>query len=59
MCLIKQVFFGNSDGNAGTASTYWKVGCFDASTQNFTFINTYGVVNQTLFAIECGALYNY
>jgi hypothetical protein len=47
------------DGNAGVASSNWKVGCFDATTQIFIAINTYDVVYPTLFANECGALFNY
>jgi hypothetical protein len=47
------------DGNAGNASSYWKVGCFDATTKIFTSVNTYDFVDSTVFANECGALFNY
>jgi hypothetical protein len=47
------------DGNAGNASNFWKVGCFDATTQIFSPVNTYDIVDATVFANQCGALFNY
>jgi hypothetical protein len=42
-----------------TASSFWSVGCMDATTQTFLFVDTYDVVDATTFANMCGAYFNY
>jgi hypothetical protein len=55
----KQIVFLMLDGNGGNASTYWKIGCLDGSSQTFLPINTYQEINQTQFPLDCAAMFNY
>jgi hypothetical protein len=43
-----------------TASKFWFVGCMDAATQTFWFVDTYAnIVYSTTIANMCGAHFNY